>query len=408
MNHWHRTSAAGQTLQIEFVPGQDRFWSPDNIARQPLDARLASGGCAVLSGPGSVWMYAHAAATLRAGGASSLEIERFPQADATDDPAGSRCELRSCAGGAALLTIHLRPNPPLSDAAIERLLSQALDELAQQRPEVLVIRGRASVDVYARIAWEAVENGVRELMCWSARDGLIVVFDRNRVADVRSTIVPSWLRAAISPHKQSVVLGVAGDPNRGKSTFSLVIDWYREQLGVEGWRLDADGQSPTPPWYFSLRSTSPSQADKLRNIHKRPWTAEMEVLIADQIRRSREIFDLLIVDLPGGNHKVTPPIRIPPGREKMFKELDMILLLGDDRDPSAQSWREALRPHGLESKVVAVLTSRDPHGTPLLNICSTSRPMQGQISGLDRARAVADLGRAYRHALDRLWSELQL
>lgn len=87
-------------------------------------------------------------------------------------------------------TIQLRPNPLLSQKAVERLLCQVLDELLQQRPEMLVICRRASFDVDAPTASTAVDSRVREVICWSVRNGLIFVFDRNRAENVHSTFVP--------------------------------------------------------------------------------------------------------------------------------------------------------------------------------------------------------------------------
>ena len=408
MTTWYRVSVDESALYVHFMQGPNRYWDPAEVAQQPLALQGATGRRAVLTGPGSVWMYAHAAATLRAAGATSLEVSLPHQPVANHDLTGSDCQLIRGQPGerVAVLRWHLRPEPPVAREAINRLAEPRFEELAQLRPETLVLSGRAGVELYARAAWAAVDCGVRELLCWSARDGLILVFESDQAGGVRSLPRPQWLNRLLPLSARCVVLGVAGDPNLGKSLFSSVLDWYGQQLGVECWRLDADGQSPTPPWYLWQTQAAPNMARGLRNQHKRPWTPQMEASIADQIHRGRELFDVLIVDLPGGDHRTEPPLRIPPGRERLFLPLDVIVLLSRESDPLGDAWRDALRAHDCERKVAAMLVSREPHGAPSLTVSYETSPWGGVVTGLDRSRSTADLGRAYREALEQLWKEL--
>ncbi|GAB6186699.1 hypothetical protein [Thermopirellula anaerolimosa] len=407
MNDWFRVRSNARELHVEFVASRDRFWPPDVLREPPLPIEGVSGRRVMLSGPGAVWMYAHAAARFRAAGAQSVRVESPHKPGDADGFEGSEsrlipADLENEKG--ALLLVRLRPAPPLSADAVNRLLEPRLDELLRLRPAELVISGRAGVDVYARAASTAIDAGVRRVSCWSARDGLIVVHDRQGDLLGATITRPDWLARAMPKPVQSWVLGVAGDPNSGKSVFSMVLDVYRDRIGCDGWKLDCDGQSPTPPWY--LDPTDRETAGKMREAHKRDWTPAMEAAIARQLCRAREMFSVSIADLPGGNHKVSPPQRLPPGREIIFAQVDALILLDKENSPAEAAWREALRPHGLDQRIAAVLLSHDPAGTPSLTVHEENGLLRGRVTGLDRSRSAEDLLEAFREGLDQLWTAI--
>jgi len=167
MSEWYRVSQNGAEVRVEFTPSKDRFWPPEIIRTSALSVAGVSGRPVVLTGPGAVWMYAHAAATLRAAGASDICVQTPNRPGTSDDLTGSE-SLLILAGEdsqkGALLLVRLRASPPLSPTAVNRLLEPRLEELARLRPEELVIAGRASVEVYARIARAAVDSGARRIL----------------------------------------------------------------------------------------------------------------------------------------------------------------------------------------------------------------------------------------------------
>lgn len=407
MSDWYRISDDGAQVQIEFVPSPNRFWPPEILRRIPLPVQGVNGRRVVLTGSGAVWMYAHAAATLRAAGARDISTLAPTSPGTSDELTGCDSRLvldRDDQPTAALLHVHLRASPRLSPSAIHRLIEPRLEELSRLRLGELVLSGRTGVQVYARVASAAIDSGVQRITCWSARDGLIVVHDPCGGQLGRQITRPDWLARVMPKPDRPVIIGIAGDPNRGKSTFSTALDWYREQKGMEGWRLDCDGQSPTPPWYLSL--VREEMAERLRRQHKRPWTPEMEAAVVDQLRLGRELFSVLIADLPGGNHKLVPAARIPAGRERMFAEVDALILLDRSDDPSEEAWRAALRQHQLEGCIAAVLITRDPQGPPSLSLHGGQGLWRGTITGLDRTRSANELGAAFRHVLDQLWPDI--
>lgn len=407
MCDWYRLGRTDTEVCLHFVPSENRFWPPRVMRDYPLPQSEVRGLRVTLTGPGAVWMYAHAAATFRAAGAQDICVRTPAKPGSSEDLSGSE-SLLILAGEdqnrGALLRIWLKPSPPLSPSAIHRLLTPRLEELSRLRPHELVMSGRATVDVYAQIAKNAIDSGIRRIACWSARDGLIVVYDSDRGQLGCQIARPDWLVRAMPRPVWPVIIGVTGDPNLGKSIFCNVLDSYMLRIGCDGWRLDCDGQSPTPSWYFSL--VGDEAAKILREEYKRSWTAEMEEIIVDQLRRSRELFSVLIADLPGGNHKVTPPQRIPPGRERMFAELDAIILLDHQKASSEAAWREALQPYGLDRRIAAVLTSRDPQGAPSLSVKKDGMLWRGEVTGLDRLAPLTELESAFRVGLDELWQPL--
>jgi len=407
---WYRRFEEQGIIGFEFLPSPDRFWPPTVLCDQPFTCTGVAGRTVLLTGPGAVWMYAHAAAMLQQAGAAEVKVKTPHAAGSSDDLQGSTSKL-ILAGehgqSGALLQVQLRVSPTLSQAAVERLISPRMDELRRLRPAQVVLSGRANAHVYVEAARTAAVSGAQSILCWSARDGLTVVLDRDRSQIGTRVARPPWLAQAMPRPVSSRIIGVIGDPNRGKSVFCSVLDCYQQTKGVEGWKLDCDGQSPTPGWYLSLLATSPQEAREHRQGYKVPWTPEMEQRIAEQLVLGRELFQVLIADLPGGYHAVTPPQRIPPGRERLFAEVDALVLLEDERGSSERAWREELRVHGMESQLAAVLISRDPDARhPSCMFWQQGNLWRGWIEGLHRSRRPEELAAAYRSNLDQLWPSL--
>lgn len=250
MSRWYTISENQERLTVEFQPSPDRFWPPEVIRQWPLPGGRVASRPVLLTGPGAVWMYAHAAAVCQQDGASDITTEDPHCEGASDDVSG--CEtLLILSGderdGGTLLRVQLPSSPAVSRTALDRLLAPRIAQLAQLRPRKLVLGGRASVGIYAQAARSAVSCGVRWIACWSARDGLVVVFDPEGGGEGRRITRPAWLMRAMPRPVWPVVVGVAGDPNRGKSIFNRALECYVEQSGGHGWRLDCEANLPRLP-----------------------------------------------------------------------------------------------------------------------------------------------------------------
>lgn len=407
MDKWFQIEQSGEVVRIEFQPSKDRYWSPSVLGSNPIPATSVSGRDVILTGPGAVWMYAHAAAVGCAAGARKIHVQTPAEQPGSDDLSGCRCEIRSpkCDAALVLLWVQLRSRPLLSRQVIERLLQPKLDELLRSKPREIVIGGRASNEVYARIAEAAVRAAAMRVYCWSARDGLVAVYDAQSGQLGGLVKYPAWLQEAVPAPERPVVLGVIGDPNVGKSSLCHFLDGYL-QLTHRAWKLDCDGQAPTPNWYLCM--VDEARAEQLRNSQKRQWTPEMEEIITDQLRRARELFDVLVADLPGGNHRGQPPQRIPPGREIMFREVDAFLIVQRRDRPTAADWLRELQQHCLESRVLAILDSIQPDLEPALRVRVENGIWRGEVCGLDRSwlKKLDRLPDAFAQELDRFLPEL--
>ena len=396
-----------------------RFWPPSVLREAPLPRNLIRGGKVVITGPGSVWMYAHAAALIAAEG-GCVEV-RKPQdqaarnmGDSSTRPSSSPRDFFTVhrrefgdEHSIALVKLDIRPSPPLTKTEISKVVETVGDEL-KKLPGVssICLTGSGPVEVYAGIASAAVSQGISRIVCVSPRDGYVTVWP----CDIQAAEPPSeaidWIHTLLRPKQGSLTLGVVGDPNCGKSVLSRALYYCAIRANYWAWRFDSDGQSPTPEWYLSLRQTFPEEAEQLRKLQKIGWTHEMEDILTRQLTVARDYFDVLIVDLPGGHLKASPPQRIPPGREMLFNLIDRFIIVYQDHG-SPQPWVEALREHQLHKRIVAIIASANPREPPSLTLNKTADNIwKGHATGLDRAVKLNNIVSSFQKSLLPFWNAL--
>lgn len=411
---WYKLRTEDQRCYIEFQLARSRFWEPAILQECPLrlprDAESVHE--AVLTGAGPVWMYAHTAARCRQ---EKLEVGFvvIPRADAEDSIAECHSHLTFTGTDrrGAVLEICMRGHPPVSETAKRKLLDPRLSEIRAVAPPELLVMGRAAVDMYGQVAATAVDAKVNRVFCWSARDGLVCVWNREHPSEIGGPWpLPDWYRSVMQQPALPLVIGVVGDPRHGKSVFSRCLEFHGTKTSQNVWCLDCDAQSPTPPWYISLLSTSREEADQLRNRLRRSWNEEMEQRVARHVAEARKVFDVLVADLPGGDHRNPQrPNRIPDTRRQLFEEIDAFIVLDDEQGKSGSGWQKALQEVNLADRICAVVTSVHPDAELTFEIQQqphANELLQGTLSGLRRDR-VEQLPRLYeqvRPALDRLWT----
>lgn len=411
MSWFQVESSDDKQITVFFVPSPHRYWLPEVLRQSPLADKDLARRAVTLTGPGAVWMYAHAAAVARASNAADLAVDSKPKRDGRQEVLAEDYRYIQDDLHGAVLNFHLTRT--LAESALQQILQQASADLRAHRPLGLVLAGLAPVHLYAKLAWEAVGLGVQRLACFSVRDGLVEVY----LSPAARSGPPSnweWAEPYLYRKQPGRALGILGDPNRGKSLFARVLDEFRAswkgQEALSGWLLDCDGQAPTPPWFRDFRQVNPQEAAQMRQQYKRPWTPEMERLITEHIQRARRLFEVLIADLPGGNHSVQPPDRIPASRASMFQAVDaFVLLVGDQPEHEEAGWRQALAGHGLESRLVAVVHSTDPSG-PLSLRAGRPHPAgcwRGVVTGLDRQKQADQIFQDLKGGLSALWTHLR-
>ncbi|WP_347245299.1 hypothetical protein [Thermogutta sp.] len=396
-----------------------RFWPPSVLREAPLPRSWKTGGRVVITGSGAVWMYAHAAALVAANG-GCVEV-RKPQDQASrnvGDASTPRSfsprdffvvEDRELGDGQRIVLVKLdiRPAPPVAREQLAEVVKALCHELDKLQGRISIyLTGSGPVEVYAGIASAAVSRGVSRIVCVSPRDGYVNVWP----CDEETPEVPSeaidWIHSLLRPKQGSITLGVVGDPNCGKSVLSRVLYYCAVKANYWSWRFDSDGQSPTPEWYLSLRQVSREQAEQLRKSQKIGWTKEMEETLTAQLRGARDYFDVLIVDLPGGNLKASPPQRIPPGRETLFELVDKFVLVYQ-YDASPQPWIDALREHQLDTRIIAMIASAHPHQFPTLTLTKTANAIwEGLATGLDRGVDLNTIVSSFHEALLPFWETI--
>ncbi|MEZ6141692.1 MAG: hypothetical protein R3B84_14060 [Zavarzinella sp.] len=404
MSDWYTITEGNQ---IEFQKSKDRYWAPETIRINPLSIQSYPATDWIITGWGPMWMYAHAAATLAAANCKS-QVRLGGTTGTSENLANSRCRFHpTCDPRCAVFEMDFAQEAHLTDAAIERLMDPALSELCRYKVDKLCITGRANGKAYAAVAAKAVENQVRIIQCLTPADGQVIVYDADGSSLGERPEPESWLTPYLTAPKSTLIVGIIGDPNCGKSVFSLALNHYRGAIKCQGWRLDCDGASPTPDWYLSLSEKDPAQAKSAREAVKLSWTSDMEDLIAEKIIRLRQFFAVAIADLPGGNHTKTPPERVPNHREVMMREVDVFILIERANESSELAWRTALAPHRLDHRIRVVLSSVDPNGTPSLEVCEDHKGIwRGIIRGLDRAKKPDELVPVFQNGLNQIWPAL--
>jgi len=411
---WYRiTHGQDGTSTVEMDTGPDRFLPTSVLAKNPLPFRELANRGVTVTGQAPAWMYAHVGA-----GLGALEIEpgfRAPsEMGVSTDPADCMVSLQREGVGPrarAFLRVDAKQDRKPVWQVIESCIQQAFDSLVADRPHELVVTGIMGNRGYLRVGYLAGRLGLRRLVVLQPNAGMVLV---HHVPEVPGE---NWApgQAELGLTGQSgpaVVVGIIGDPNQGKSVLSAVLDQHRIQERQPGWRLDCDGQSPTPPWYLNIHRTDPATAERVREApgFKRDWTHEMEKHLAGQLQALRAFFPVALADLPGGIHPKggsgKPVQRMPPGREVIFKEVDRFILVDSDQKRSEPGWLEALAGHGLADRLVAVVHSGDPRGEGSMVVEERGPVLRLRATGLDRSHDPADLATRMSPAVGILWKHV--
>lgn len=392
-----------KTVRIDFRPAPSGQWPVELVADWPHPFTSQEVDRVVLSGRGAVWMYAAAAACCRG---IPLEVAFADSSKLTIPVAVAASSSAAARAGSVVqferfmppsersprCLVRLNPQrgklPPTSSvaAALRRWTSR---EAAAAEPSRLILTGRAPVWAYA--AAGAADGGASRIDCFLPRSGLIRCDSAGREIAGKAERFPDWLLDQLRPanrdgRKPGRLIGVVGDPNSGKSVLVSLLDRAVDhRYEHDGWIYDCDAASPTPPWYLDLvRTGRGAEAARLRGQAKQPWSAEMEELIAADLRRLRRCMQFVVADLPGGDHRSEPPQRIPPGRELIMRKIDAFLILSKSSEIEA-NWRQALAAHGLAGRVAAVIESSAPEAaTSLVRV----GPGRWRAEGLRRETAL--------------------
>jgi hypothetical protein len=389
---WWRIESSGQRCVIQFQPCLNGEWCPAVLGESPLP-RVFLGRQVLLEGKAPLWMYAHAAIVARRAGAASIDVFQpqqthpvriFPLPENASEDPGWLSHRRDPAGG-GIVEFHRHPKGALW---LPGDLGSLLHAAAAWDEKLLTLTGPAPNWLIAAVACLAHVSAPRIVTYFAPRDGFGILLNADPGQKVELPPSPSLLRA---DGRRGRVIGIVGDPNSGKSVFSMLLERGFHAAGCHSlWRLDCDHAAPTPHWYLQMMGQERSdEAREIRERQKREWTATAEHSLAQQLQHCAASLQWVIADFPGGIHKREPVQRIPPGRELLIGQAGLLVILSRrDKPESEAGWREALQRHGFESRITAIVDS--VHWQAPLDLRLTDgSPIRAEVDGLDR-RNLAD------------------
>lgn len=256
-------------------------------------------------------------------------------------------------------------------------LTEALP-ISSGKTKKIVIVGKMPTWLAAAFAISAKSKGWETIAYLMPRfDGAVVLFPHLKI----EAPLPEL-------QKRGAVIGVVGDPNSGKSVFAELLEQAGVSVGIDIWRYDCDYAAPTPNWYlYMMKNGRNEEGCEWRQLYKRKWVPGAEKELVSDLQNIRKYINVTIADLPGGRHEKNLAQRIPPGREILFHEVDLFIIVAKHQDgfDSGNAWRNELKRIGMESKILLTLYSEQPEQD--ISILEVNN--QWHILGLDRTHEAA-------------------
>ena len=373
---------------VDMQKHDGRYWPMSAIAqadkllpswqdRQALRLRGAAAG----------WMYAWIGARAAAAGVQRVSVLRpegiEPVFPGPIDGASEESGLQIVRNGSRIFVSVAFSRDGNASALAARVAPHI------QRGDEVLVTGRGPVELYAFLGFVAARAGARSMGCITPPEGMASVAVFGSHVGITAEL-DAWTRAQL-PRGEGATYGVIGFPNSGKSVISKLIaaslrkDHVRAIPAINAWTFDADPASPTPDWFLSMLSTGDEiEAKRVRKEHKVDWNDALQEQITARLRHSMPFFDRVIVDLPGGDCRMTPPDLIPAGREALFELVQKFVVINRPDLDSGRQWIEMLDRHGLAQRVHAVIDSIDPASPLELKVHSDGKILRGEARGLDR------------------------
>lgn len=389
---WFQLENSREHLTVHFLAPESSEWRPVVLRDTPLEGPFASRSV-LLEGKAPLWMYAHAALRVKQAGAARilvyqpqqpLPVQVHPLPDEIAEVPAWMESIPDPVGGTIVRFLKHPEGGLWSPETLGALkgASKAWDT------RLVTLSGPAPNWLYSAAACLAGELDARLVSYFSPREAVGILLNARPGEDVEMPPSPSLLPGGGGRGR---VIGIVGDPNSGKSVFSILLEKGFQMAGITSlWRLDCDHAAPTPHWYLQmLAQNRKAQAKQMRESQKREWTPEAESSLRDQLKHCAASLDWVIADFPGGIHKPDHAERIPDGREILIGEADhLVILARRDMPSSVVGWQEALSHHGLDSRIIGIAESVD-HTASLDLRLREGGLIRAEIDGLDR-RSLSD------------------
>ncbi len=278
---------------------------------------------------------------------------------------------------------------------------------AKQSGKPLMVTGEGRVFQYAALGILAAQEGRPQV--WVQKPTCTEQFYFGKT---QTGIMPM-----LTPDKHGLAVGILGDPNSGKSVFSLSFLAYLHILWAAQktiWRWDCDLAAPTPEWYLAAMSSGNErliEQDSLtRKGMKQKWTPALEKRVVQTISNLKENLDVVLADLPGGHHpnrqkgETFLPQRIPgESRAEMLKACDAYVVISRKDQPHVfDAWRRELAHWNLENRIVGHFLSAEYDCPFSMNLVTQRNDgiFQAEINGLNRTNSIAENAQAMLGKMD--------
>jgi cytidine deaminase len=381
-----KPSESDGVLTVHLNPENDSALDPAVLNIPEIEHLPFSGKKVLFEGKAPLWMYTHFAVRAAACGAEEVSIKQAGAGETRvwfhgpilaagrDGPGTANCfKLTQESSGVARLEFNKAPDEKGGKWEVGDLEKTPL--CFPDETKVFIIAGGAANWMCAAAALAANDADIQYILYDSPREKSIIsvgVLEPGRLLPHRKRV------------ENGIVIGIAGDPNSGKSVFRGWLEKIFRDEWPNSWWIEADPASPTPNWYLDgLNSRQAEEVKKTRNESKKEWTHELEIMAAGILHNARENLDLTLVDLPGGDHRAFPPRRIPPGREVIFNEIDLFIIIWKS-EAELEAWRSVLREHDLENQIFAEIKSQEPEAAPSLETHREGNRVIGTARGLNR------------------------
>jgi len=190
--------------------------------------------------------------------------------------------------------------------------------------------------------------------------------EKFKVGDVVE-VKPEEIQAA-SKVRSTIVIGVLGDPNSGKSVFLHLLNEELRKRGVLTLTQEADLTAPTQEWSLHAEDVR-RELKKLMNPEERlAWVIES----LRGAKESRSV-DVVLADIGGGR----PGQRLTRENLAILRHVDGVIIVSRNEEGQLLAWVEELKKYAPDMQVYGMLASR-------LHGASTAKAGVGVIAGLTR------------------------
>ena len=387
---WFKINNNRGICKVSIEPGDN--WNAEIIKSHPLDLTIFNEKKVIIEGKGPMWMYSHIAIAAVRGGAIEIKVSQphlsepilvYPLVStnlSTNLSQHQWLEHRIDESGGSVVTFLSKAGERFPHDVI-----LSLEDLAECWDDsLLTLTGQGANWMYTAVASLAAKKNQRIIAYFAPMLDDCIVLTPDSRESVFITPSPSLI-----PHdkERGIIIGVLGDPNSGKSSFSYLLTDGLKQLQLRfAWRHDCDHAAPTTNWYLEMIVQGQHQnAKDLRNSQKREWTPEAEKKLALELKNCARSLRWTVADFPGGKHNKDSVQRIPKGRERLIEAADhFIILVRSDSPDAEKAWHDELAVHGLSERILCIVSSTAPLDPLSVSMVSDSAVLRAAVTGLDR------------------------